>query len=370
MATQRDYYEILSVSKTATAIEIKKAYRVLARQYHPDLNPDNQEAETKFKECSEAYEVLRDEKKRAIYDQYGHAGLNQQGFSGFNNMDDVFSSFGDIFDSFFGGGFSSGSRRQGPRRGNDLQVQCSISFKEAVFGCEKEIEIEREVTCQTCDGQGHDKEHEPVTCDQCQGYGQVQQNQGFISIARTCPQCRGAGRIITHPCKDCSGSGRDAERKTVNVDIPAGVENGMQVRLSGEGEAGSQGGPSGDLFVFLDIAEHDLFKRQNEHLYRKLDIGMAQAALGTTCTVETLDGHEDITIPKASQPGDLITIKGKGVPYLRRKGRGNLYVQLNVTIPERLSSKQKELLEAFAKESGEKIADSKSIKDKIKKTFS
>lgn len=356
MATKTDYYEMLSVSKTASGTEIKKAYRVVARKYHPDLNQGDAEAETKFKECSEAYDVLRDEQKRAIYDQYGHAGLNQQGFGGgFNNMEDVFSSFGDVFESFFGG---SGGRRQsrnGPRRGADLQTQCSISFKDAVFGCSEEIDVEKEIECGGCEGKGHEKDHEPITCETCGGYGQVQQNQGFISMARTCPQCRGQGKQITHPCKECDGTARQTEHKKVKVDIPAGVENGMQVRLGNEGEAGVLGGPAGDLYVFLDVQEHAMFKRESEHLYRSLDIGMAQAALGTQCSVESLDGHEKIKIPKASQPGDLITIKGKGVPHLRRKGRGNLYVQLNVKIPERLSKKQEQLLKDFAKESGEKI---------------
>lgn len=358
MATKRDYYEILSVTKSASGVEIKKAYRTVAKKYHPDLNPGDATAEARFKECSEAYEVLSDEKKRQIYDQYGHAGLNQRGFQGFSNAEDVFSSFGDIFESFFGMG-GGGRRSRGPRRGADLQVELAIAFHEAIFGCSKEVEIEREAICNSCSGEGSDPAHPPQTCAMCNGYGQVQQNRGIISIATTCPNCQGGGKVITHACGDCAGAGRVREAKTLTVEIPAGVENGMQVRMSGQGEYGSPGAPQGDLYVFLSVAPHEKFRREGEHVYRDLRIGIAQAALGTEVEVETLEDTQKIAIPKGSQPGDLIELKGQGVPQLRRKGRGNLYLQLDVQVPKRLSKKQQELLRAYAKESGERVAAEK-----------
>ncbi len=363
--TKRDYYEVLSVSRESTQADIKKAYRQLAKKYHPDLNPDNAEAEEKFKEASEAYEVLHDVEKRRVYDQFGHEGLKGRGFQGFSGVDDIFSSFGDIFDSFFG--FGGGRRRGGPRRGNDLEMLVEISFRDAIFGCRKEIEVERQVSCTHCSGTGAEPGHEPESCGTCGGIGQVRTVQGFFSMQTTCPHCRGTGKFIRVPCKNCHGSGRGVEKKHLEVDIPAGVDRGMRVRLPGEGSGGLQGGSPGDLYVVLDVAEDENFIRKEENIFSQLNIGVAQASLGTEVRVETLDGHEVVEVPRGSQSGDVITLNGKGVPRLRRGGRGSHFVELRVMIPKRLTSKQEELLRAFAQESGESVsAPKEGFLDKLK----
>ena len=279
---KRDYYEILSVARTSTEIEIKKSYRELAKKYHPDLNPGNHEAEEKFKECSEAYEVLMDGEKRKIYDQYGHEGLDRRGMHhGYSNAQDIFSNFGDIFDSFFGTAGGGRSRNpDAPRKGADLQVALSIKFEEAVFGCDKEIEVTREVDCNVCHGSGAEAGHLPTTCPTCQGYGQVQQTRGFFSMATTCPECRGAGRVVSHPCKTCKGHARVGDKKKVEVSIPAGVDDGMNVRVSQQGHGGSKGGHFGDLYIQLRVPNHPIFTREEENLFGKIEIGIAQAALG------------------------------------------------------------------------------------------
>lgn len=357
MPSKRDYYEILSVSRTSTEIEIKKSYRDLAKKYHPDLNPGNKEAEEKFKECAEAYEVLMDEQKRNIYDQYGHEGLDRRGMHhGFSNAQDIFSNFGDIFDSFFGfGGGNRAKNPDAPRKGSDLQVGLKITFEESAFGCEKEIDVEREIDCTICHGSGAQAGHMPTTCPTCQGYGQVQQRQGFFSLATTCPECRGSGRVIKDPCKTCKGHGRAIENKKVSVSIPGGVENGMNVRVSMQGNAGYKGGPMGDLYIQLRVPDHDFFHREDEHLYGKIEIGIVQASLGAKISAPTLEGKEEIEIERGTQSGDTVTLKGKGLPNLRTKKRGNIYFEISVLIPKRLTKKQEQLLRDFATESGEKI---------------
>lgn len=354
---KRDYYEILSVTRTSTEIEIKKSYRDLAKKYHPDLNPGNAEAEEKFKECAEAYEVLMDSEKRSIYDQYGHEGLDRRGMHhGFSNAQDIFSNFGDIFDSFFGFGGGGRSRNpDAPRKGSDLQVSLKLKFEEAVFGCDKEIDVTREVDCNICHGTGAAEGSMPTTCPTCQGYGQVQQNRGFFSIATTCPECRGQGRVVSKPCKTCHGDARVKEKKKVSVTIPGGVDNGMNVRVTQQGHGGGKGGPFGDLYLHLQVPNHETFQREEENLYGKIEIGMAQASLGAKISVPTLEGKEEVEIEKGTQNGDTITLKGKGIPSLRSKKRGNIYFEVHVLIPTRLTKKQEELLRQFAEESGEKI---------------
>ncbi|MEZ4705220.1 MAG: molecular chaperone DnaJ [Bdellovibrionota bacterium] len=373
MATKRDYYEILSVSVSSTETEIKKAYRTVAKQYHPDLNPGNEEAAEKFKEASEAYEVLRDPQKRKIYDQYGHEGLSGRGFSGFSSTEDIFSNFGDIFDSFFGFGRSGQrGRADGPRKGRDLQMQLELTLSEVVFGSTKTLDVEKSQDCSTCKGDGAKPGHAPTTCPTCQGYGQVQQNRGFLSIATTCPECGGKGRVISDPCTDCFGKGRISSPKSIEVNIPAGVDEGMNIRVSGQGEGGYQGGPDGDLYVMVAVREEPNFARQEDHLYTQLSVGMVQACLGASVTVKTLDGEEKIEIPRASQNGDVLTLSGKGVPNLRNGRRGNLYVEIHMLVPKRLTHKQEQLLRDFAQESGESVSAPKEsflskLKNKTKK---
>lgn len=359
---KRDYYEILNVTRTSTEIEIKKSYRDLAKKYHPDLNPGNVEAEEKFKECAEAYEVLMDAEKRSIYDQFGHEGLDRRGMHhGFSNAQDIFSNFGDIFDSFFGFGGGGGRSRNpdAPRKGADLQVSMKITFEEAVFGCTKEVDINHEIDCTVCKGTGAAEGHMPTTCPTCQGYGQVQQNRGFFSIATPCPECRGAGRVVKEKCKNCHGNARINEKKKVEVTIPAGVDDRMNVRVSQQGHGGSKGGPAGDLYIQLRVPNHDVFHREEENLYGKIEIGIVQASLGAKISVPTLEGKEEIEIEKGTQTGDVVTLKGKGIPSLRTKKRGNIFFEVRVLVPKRLTKKQEQLLREFAAESGENISKKK-----------
>ncbi len=353
--TKRDYYEILEVSRSASDDEVKRAYRQLAKKYHPDLNPSDSEAEGRFKEVSEAYDVLRDSEKRRIYDQFGHEGLRGRGFQGFSNVEDIFSNFSDVFETFFGMGSSRGRRRDGPMPGNDLQIGLEISFREAVFGTEKEITVNRAVSCKTCNATGIEPGASVETCPTCRGAGRVQHVQGFFSVATTCPKCRGTGRFISHPCKTCRGEALIAEKKKVEVKVPPGVDDGMQIRLSGEGEGGLRGGNPGDLFVVLRVNTDPAFRRDGENLFSRIEVGVVQAILGAEIEVLTVDGREKAEIPKGTQTGDTILLKGKGVPRLRKEGRGNHILEVQVVIPRRISKKQEELLRAFAQESGEQV---------------
>jgi molecular chaperone DnaJ len=356
LATKRDYYEILGLEKTASEGDIKSAYRKLALKYHPDRNPGDPAAEEAFKEASEAYEVLSDGEKRATYDRYGHSGLHGQGFQGFNDVSDIFSSFGSIFEEFFGFGGQGGGRGRA-RRGADLRYDLAIEFEEAVFGVDKEIEFERAAECEGCKGSRAEAGGK-TTCKTCGGVGQVRRSQGFFSIQTACPTCRGEGEQITKPCKVCQGRGAKMVRKKIAVKIPAGVDTGLRLRVSGEGEGGAGGGPGGDLYVVLHVKESDKFERDGNDLIIGRRIGIAQAALGCKVTIPTLDGEKQLDIPSGAQHGQRLTIPGAGVPHLKGIGRGDLHVQLDVVVPKKLSKEQKELLEKYAAISGEETGGS------------
>lgn len=347
MTSKRDYYEVLGVERNATDPELKKAYRKLALQFHPDKNPGNREAEEKFKEAAEAYDVLRDSQKRQIYDQYGHQGLEGSGFSGFGGFEDIFSSFGDIFEDFFG--FGGGRRsRSRANRGNDLRYDMQLTFMEAAFGTEKEIDVEKAEACTACEGSGAAPGTGVETCPHCGGSGQVGRSQGFFTVRTTCGHCRGQGQVISNPCQTCSGRGKVLTRKKVSVRIPAGVDNGSRLRLTGEGEAGNYGGPNGDLYVFIHAQEHDFFKRDDTSVLCQIPISFIQAALGDSVKIPTLKGETDLEIPKGTQPGDIFRLRGEGIPSLRNGHRGDQIVQVNVKTPTNLNKKQVALLKQFA----------------------
>lgn len=349
--TKRDYYEILGVGRNATDEELKKCYRKIAMQCHPDRNPGDQQAEERFKEAAEAYEVLSDRQKREIYDQFGHAGLSNTGFQGFGGFDDVFSSFGDIFEDVFGFGRTRGRgrARQAARAGADLRYDLKISFLDAAFGVTTTIELEKLYTCQECQGAGAAAGTTPSTCPTCHGRGQVIQSSGFFTISSTCPHCHGQGKIIAKPCSACRGAGKERRQKTVELKIPAGVETGSRLRLRGEGEAGELGGPPGDLYVFLEVEEHDFFVRSDDDILCRVPISFVQAALGGTIVVPTLDDTEKIKIPRGTQSGRSFRLKGKGIPHLQSYGRGDQIIEVFVEVPTELTRKQEDLLREFEK---------------------
>jgi molecular chaperone DnaJ len=344
---QKCYYEVLSVSKSADGATIKKAYRKLAMKYHPDRNPDDKDAESLFKECTEAYEVLSDSQKRQLYDAYGHEGLKNSGYQGPGNFEDMFSGLGDLFGDLFGGGGRGRTRRNGPQPGNDLRYDIEITFMEAVHGISKEVDIGRRDTCWTCEGSGCRPGHKRETCRSCNGRGQVLRSQGFFQVSSTCPQCHGEGEIVTEPCNDCGGSGLVDKNKKVSLKIPAGVDTGAQMRLRGEGEGGRRGGPSGDLYVVIHVQEHDFFKRDKQTIYCSFPVSMVQAALGCKVDVPTIHGKKKLSIPAGSQSGERFTLRREGVPSLRTGSRGDMIVQLQVKTPTRLCAEQKKVLENF-----------------------
>lgn len=365
MAAKRDYYEVLGVAKSATDDEIKKAYRKLAMQYHPDRNRGNEEALEKFKEATEAYEVLSDKEKRQTYDQFGHAGLDSSGmggggfnpnnFSGFEDIFGDFGGFGDIFSSFFGGG---GGRRRGgsssAMRGHDLRYDMEIEFNEAAFGADKKISIERDETCSECKGSGAAGNAGSEVCPDCGGAGQVRRVQGFFSVNTTCQRCRGEGRIIKNPCRKCGGSGLETRNRTIAVHIPAGVNNGAQLKLRGEGEGGVRGGSNGDLIVVLHVAPHRYFERHGNDLICEVPVSLAQAALGADIQVLNLEGQRvKLKVASGTQTGTVLRLRGMGVPFLNRSGRGDLLVKLLVRTPVSLNAKQKKLLKEFSELSGD-----------------
>ena len=362
MTSKRDYYHVLGVDRNADGDEIKASYRKLALKYHPDRNPGNKEAEESFKEAAEAYEVLRDPQKRNIYDNYGLQGLQGTGFSGFRGFEDIFSSFSDIFEDFFG--FGGGMRsKTAARRGADLRYDMSISFMDAAFGTDREVEIERLQSCSTCQGSGCETGTYPEDCPHCGGTGQISRSQGFFSIRTTCPQCRGEGRSIRYPCPDCRGTGQVERRQKVSVKIPAGVDTGTRLRLSGEGESGSRGGPPGDLYVFINVEPHNFFKRNHDDIICQVPISFIQATLGADIDVPILKGEKKLQIPKGTQPGDVFRFKGEGIPSLRGHGRGDQIMQVLVKTPTGLTKKQESLLKEFAK------LESAKLSTKIKKMF-
>ncbi len=351
--SNRDYYETLGVGKDASDDELKSAFRKLARQYHPDVNKDH-DAEEKFKELNEAYGVLSDKDKRARYDRFGKEGLGNMG-GGFH---DYTVDFNDIFEDLLSGfGFSSGRRsRKSPRRGRDLQMQMSLKFEEAVFGADKEIEFEREDTCSRCSGSGAEPGTSPTKCSTCNGQGEVRQvRQTFLGQmvqTATCPACNGRGETISSPCKTCRGGGLERKKIKKKVQVPPGVDTGTQIRLAGEGGPGVFGGPNGNLFLLLDVQPHKFFKRRENDIILNLDINVAQAVLGAEIEVPTIDGDEKLKIPAGTQAGKVFHLKGKGVPHLRRSGRGNQLVIVNVEIPSKLTKEQRELFEKLAESLG------------------
>ncbi len=354
MAQKRDYYEVLSVGRNATEDEIKKAYRKLAIKFHPDKNPGNKDAEDSFKEATEAYEVLRDNDKRSRYDQFGHAGL--EGMTGgagfdFGNFEDIVGDiFGDLGDAF---GFGGSRRRTGPRRGRSLQYDLEISLEDVIHGSTTTIEVPRLESCTRCNGNGAESGFRPETCPDCRGRGQVTHSQGFLTMSRTCPRCHGEGRVITHPCGACNGRGVSRATRKIKVGIPKGVDTGFKIQLRGEGEAGTNGGPPGDLFVAIHVMHHDTFTREENNLITSAKISFVQAALGAEIEVPTVDGTEKLTIPPETQYGEQFRIRGKGVPYYNHYGSGDLIVQIRIRTPTRLTAKEREILSQFASVRGE-----------------
>jgi len=347
MPSKRDYYEVLSIARNATDEEVKRAFRKLAFKYHPDRNRDDG-AEERFKEVNEAYEVLSDPDKRTAYDRFGHGGTEGifgRGFEGFN-----FGGFGDIFDAFFGG--TTTANRQAPQQGADLHYRFTITFEESAFGCEKEINILRTENCSLCQGIGCKPGSQPSRCPNCNGSGQVRRTQqsifGRFTSTTTCPQCRGEGRIITEPCSRCRGTGREKRQRSISVKIPAGADNGTQIHLMGEGEAGVRGGSSGNLYIILSVQPHHFFTRDGDNTLYELPINFAQAALGAEVEVPTLDGEVKLKIPTGCQTGRVLELKNKGIPHLHRRGRGDHLVTLRVVTPDKLTRKQQQLFEELA----------------------
>lgn len=372
---KRDYYEVLGVSKQASADELKKAFRKMARQYHPDANPDKKDTEEKFKEIAEAYEVLSDPEKRANYDRFGHAANNGQGFGGFEGgfgggFGDL-GGLGDIFDMFFGGG---GRNRRGPEKGSDLRLDMEISFEEAAFGLEKDIKVPRNEECGTCGGTGAAPGTKAQACSACNGSGQIQYAQntpfGRVVQSRTCDRCRGAGKIIEKPCPTCHGAGQVRKTRSIHVKIPAGVDSGTRLRVSGEGESGLRGGPRGDLYVYIYVKAHKFFRREGNDVIVEIPVSFSQAALGDEIEVDTLDGKARVKVPEGTQSGSVFRLRGRGIPDLHGHGRGDQHVRVKVVTPTRLTEKQKELMLEFARLGNENPAPGeKGFFEKVKGAF-
>jgi molecular chaperone DnaJ len=372
MSSKRDYYEVLGVSRTATDQEIKSAYRRLAVKYHPDKNPNDASAEERFKEAAEAYGILSDGEQRRRYDRFGHAGVSSSassgawGAPGFGGIEDILGDlfgFGDVF-----GGGRTGGRRTAAQRGSDLRYDLEISLEEAANGMTAQLRIPRLEGCDACSGSGAAPGTQPESCQTCSGTGQVRYQQGFFSVARTCHVCRGAGRVINTPCSQCKGAGRIEREKQMEVKVPAGVETGSRLRVQGEGEAGTQGGPAGDLYVVIHVAEHEQFERQGSNLYEAVPITFAQAALGAEIMVKTLDAEEKLKIPMGTQTGTVFRLKGKGMPVLGGRGRGDLFVSVTLITPTTLTREQRKLLEQLAEVENKDLED-KGLVDKVRDIF-
>ncbi|EGU44876.1 molecular chaperone DnaJ [Vibrio splendidus] len=357
--SKRDFYEVLGVSRDASERDIKKAYKRLAMKFHPDRNQGDESAADKFKEVKVAYEILTDPQKKAAYDQYGHAAFEQGGMGGGGGFGGGQGDFGDIFGGVFGDIFGGGRRgggQQRAQRGSDLRYNMELTLEEAVRGVSKEIEVPTLVECDTCDGSGAKKGSSAQTCGTCHGHGQVQMRQGFFAVQQTCPTCNGKGKIIKDPCNSCHGQGRKQKTKTLNVKIPAGVDTGDRIRLSGEGEAGEQGAPAGDLYVQVHVKEHNIFERDGNNLYCEVPVSFSMAALGGEVEVPTLDGRVNLKVPEETQTGRMFRMRGKGVKGVRGGGVGDLIVKLVVETPVKLSSRQKELLREFEETCGGEAA--------------
>jgi len=374
LATQakRDYYEVLSVSRTATEQEIKSSYRKLAMQYHPDRNPGNAEAEEKFKECSEAYSVLMDSDKRARYDQYGHAAVNGGGFGGFDpsNFADVSDIFGDIFSDFFGVNVG-GRGRSRVQRGGDARADITLTFEEAAFGKKTQVKVRRYEACEHCKGTGSGGGKGPATCQTCAGRGQVRYQQAMFSIARTCPTCQGMGRVISDPCSKCKGESRAMKEHVIDVSVPGGVEDGTRIRYQEQGDVGPNGGPPGDLYVVLQVKQHPFFEREGKDLHCSVPISFTQAAMGAEIVIPTLDGGEHkLKIQEGTQSGTTFRIRGKGVPGLQSSGKGDMYVKVRVETPRKLTKRQRELLGELGETFNiENKPEPRSLFEKVKDIF-
>jgi len=368
---KRDYYEVLGVGRSATKDDIKRAFRKMALKFHPDRNPGDKDAEEHFKEAQEAYEVLSDENKRSRYDSYGHAGLEGmmgggfQGFQGFQGFGDL---FGDLFGEFFGGAF--GGRGQRPRRGEDIGQKLSIAFEEAVFGCDKEVAIEKEVLCHDCEGSGAKDPDDVTVCPACRGTGQEIRSQGFFSLQTTCSRCRGKGKMVRNPCPACKGLGVEMVTERLQVKIPQGVDNGNRIKVAGQGYPGRNGGPPGDLYLVLEVQDHERFHREGDDVHVVQSLSFVQAALGAELDIETLEGTESLKLPEGTQTGTEFKFKGEGVPRLHGYGRGDFIVHVRVVTPTKLSRQQKDLLRQFADLGGEQHAvPEKSFFQKVRDVF-
>ncbi len=372
--SKRDYYDVLGVSKGASAEEIKKAYRQKAKELHPDRNKDNPESEAQFKEANEAYEVLKDAEKKAAYDRFGHAAFEGgmgasagAGRGGAYAGGDFASAFSDVFDDLFGDFMGRGGGRQRAARGSDLRYNLRISLEDAYRGLQKTINVPTSVTCDVCDGSGSEAGTEPQACPTCSGMGKVRAQQGFFTVERTCPTCGGLGQIIKNPCKNCGGAGRVQKDRSLSVNIPQGVETGTRIRLAGEGEAGLRGGPTGDLYLFVEVSDHPIFQREGSNLYCRVPVSMTEAALGGDIEVPTIDGGRSrVKIPAGSQSGKQMRLRGKGMPSLRGGSVGDMYIELAVETPVNLTGRQKELLKEFAKLSEENNPESSNFFSKVK----
>jgi molecular chaperone DnaJ len=373
---KRDYYDVLGVSKGASADEVKKAYRTKAKELHPDRNRDNPDAESKFKEANEAYEVLKDADKKAAYDRYGHAafeggmGGGGRGPGGMGGQGDFSSAFSDVFEDLFGdfmGGGGRGGGRQRASRGSDLRYNLRIDLEEAYNGLQKAITVPTSVSCSSCDGSGAEGGAEPQACPTCSGMGKVRAQQGFFTVERTCPTCSGVGQIIKNPCNSCGGAGREQKERSLSVNIPAGVETGTRIRLAGEGEAGLRGGPAGDLYIFIEVQQHNLFERDGVDLYCRVPVSMSTAAIGGDVEVPTIDGGRSrVKVPAGSQSGRQMRLRAKGMPALRGGGNGDMFIELAVETPVNLTSRQKELLREFDKLSEENNPELSGFFKKVK----
>lgn len=374
---KRDYYDVLGVARGASAEELKKAYRQKAKELHPDRNSDNPNAEAQFKEVNEAYDVLKDADRKAAYDRFGHAafeggggGRGPQGFGGGAGNADFASAFSDVFEDLFGdfmGGRGGGGGRSRAQRGSDLRYNLRVSLEEAHQGVQKTINVPTSVACDTCRGTGAEGGAEPVTCPTCSGMGKVRAQQGFFTVERTCPTCNGMGQIVKNPCRSCGGAGRTEKERSLSVNIPAGVETGTRIRLAGEGEAGLRGGPSGDLYIFIEVKDHPIFQRDGVHLYCRVPISFTTAALGGEVEVPTIDGGRSrVKVPAGSQTGKQMRLRAKGMPALRGGGTGDMVLELAVETPVNLTSRQKELLVEFEKLSEENNPEGKTFFSKVK----